>query len=214
MKMLKRSVTVALLLFVGATVGMLIAQEVMHSDSLPAAEGGTAGVVDVGAPADAQSDPGPDDAVTSAVAPEEGSTAAGPETGRPETPTAGEADVMEVDTSGPESICVVDAIYFHNTLRCRTCKNIEEAAKAVVEGTFSDEMEAGRLRWSAINMEKRRQYVEAYGLVKPTLVLVRNVDEEEVAWAALDETWGLIRYESRFTDYVENETRTFLEACP
>jgi hypothetical protein len=53
-----------------------------------------------------------------------------------------------------------------------------------------------------------------YDLVKPTLVLIRSVDGEEAGWTALDETWSLIRYESRFAEYVESETRAFLEACP
>jgi len=39
MRILTRSVTVALLLFVAATVGLLIAQEVARRDFMPIAEG-------------------------------------------------------------------------------------------------------------------------------------------------------------------------------
>ena len=143
----------------------------------------------------------------------EGSVPSNVKDGIPDTSSPPDAEAVEVTASEPESICVVDAIYFHNTLRCRTCRNIEEAAKAVVETTFSEEIESGRLRWTAINMEKQQHYVERFGLVKPTLILIRTVDEEEAAWMALDETWSLIRSEARFADYVKNETRTFLEAC-
>ena len=119
------------------------------------------------------------------------------------------------DAESPgEPVCVIDAIYFHNTVRCHTCRTIEETAKAVLEAEFSEEFTTGQMRWSTINMEQERQYVERYDLVKPTLILVRAVGEEQSDWVALDETWSLTRSEMRFADYVENEMRAFLEACP
>ena len=217
MKILKRSVTVALLLFVGATVGLLIAQEVSDTDAESVAE-----VLDVGTDEEAVAGtsvetPGqsvPDDAMEAADAAVNGPVASDLEDASPEAAPAGAAETAEVAASEAESVCVVDAIYFHNTLRCRTCTNIEESARAVVEAEFAGQFTSGRLRWLAINMEKQRQYVERFDLVKPTLILVRSVGGEETAWVALDETWSLIRYESRFAEYVEDETRAFLEACP
>ena len=132
-------------------------------------------------------------------------------------------DARDIETEPPptaiadpdvEQPCIIDAIYFHNTLRCHTCKTIEETAKAVLEAEFSEEFAVGRMRWSAVNMERQPHYVEEYDLVKPTLILVRSVGGEQTDWVALDETWTLIRSELRFADYVENETRGFLEACP
>lgn len=87
-------------------------------------------------------------------------------------------------------------------------------AKAVAEEEFAEEFASGRMRWSAVNMERQQQYVEEYDLVMPTLILVRSVGEELSGWVALDETWRLIRSESRFSDYVKSEIRDFLEACP
>jgi len=193
MKILKRSITVALLLFVGATVGLLIAQEVTLSASVSVAEGRDVDTTD---------------------AHDQDAAASSSEDVRPETKPAVEVESVDLDASEPEPTCVVNAIYFHNTLRCRTCRNIEETARAVVETEFADAIAAGRVRWSAINMERQQEYVDRFDLVKPTLVLVRSVDEAEDAWVALDETWSLIRYESRFAGYVEGETRSFLEGCP
>jgi len=193
MKILKRSITVALLLFVGATVGLLIAQEITLSASVPVTESQD---------------------VDKADAHDQDPAASSSEDVRRETKPAVEIESVDLDASEPEPTCVVNAIYFHNTLRCRTCRNIEETARAVVEATFANAIAAGRVRWSAINMERQQEYVDRFDLVKPTLVLVRSVDEAEDAWVALDETWSLIRYESRFAGYVEGETRSFLEACP
>ena len=167
MKILKRSITVALLLFVGATVGLLIAQEITLSASVSVTESQD---------------------VDTADAHDQDPAASSSEDVRRETKPAVEIESVDLDASEPEPTCVVNAIYFHNTLRCRTCRNIEETARAVVEATFANAIAAGRVRWSAINMERQQEYVDRFDLVKPTLVLVRSVDEAEDAWVALDET--------------------------
>jgi hypothetical protein len=123
-------------------------------------------------------------------------------------------DVTSVAGEDAEPVCVVDAIYFHNTLRCRTCKKIEETAHEVLTTRFADAFAEGRLRWSTVNMEKERHFVEQYDLVKPTLVLVRTVGGEAGDWVALDETWSLIGRELRFTTYVVESTTAFLGGCP
>ena len=209
MKILKRSATIALLLFVGATVGVLIAQEVSHTAADPIegdlstaeATGAVASVETSGQSAPAGVVEGPAPEAEDAAASDSGDI---------------ESEPLPAATAAPdvEQPCVIDAIYFHNTLRCHTCKTIEETAKEVLETEFSEEFAVGRMRWSAVNMERQQHYVEEYDLVKPTLILVRSVGDEQTDWVALDETWTLIRSELRFADYVENETRGFLEACP
>ena len=225
MKILKRSVTVALLLFVGATVGMLIAQEVSR---LPAVgpDGGATGQPTVSIDAQApESQEGsieapdgseeastPPNDVTDAIASQaaEAPADAQPAEAGQETPIASEGE----EAGAQEPSCEVHAIYFHNTLRCRTCKLIEATAKTAIEDAFPDALADGRLRWSAIDMQKQRHFVEQYSLVKPTLILVRMVDGLPQDWVALDETWTHIRSEVRFTLYVTDATRKFLRGCP
>ena len=210
MKISKRSITIALLLFVGTTVGVLIAQEVsqtaaestgiqLSSDSPDATD------AIVSADTSTQSAPA-DVAEVGSQGPED-SVATG-ETGIESAPSAA------TETREAQPACVVDAIYFHNTLRCRTCRTIEATAMAVLEAEFSEEFATGLIRWSAINMEEQRHFVEEFDLVRPTLILVRSVGDEQRDWVALDETWSLIGSEPRFTAYVESETRVFLEGCP
>lgn len=210
MRILKRSLTVALLLFVGATVGMLIAQEVLHPDVEPAADARSLGSdevtdAEVAAATSQQSVPY---AVEPTSAADEAAEASGSKESVPET-----APAVETAASATAS-CVVDAIYFHNTARCYTCRNIEATARAVLEAEFPVELAEGRLRWSTINMEKQRHYVDQYSLAMPTLILVRSVDDEAQDWVSLGETWALIRDESRFSMYIENSTSEFLGGCP
>ncbi len=200
MKIAKLALTVALLLFVGATVGMLVAQEITHPPAVA-----TETAPEIEAPVAETESPEP----TAVLATDP------PNTTLADTPSvAAEEDPEPAAVAAPGSACIVDAIYFHNTARCWTCKKIESTAKETLEAAFAEELAEGRLRWSAINMEKERHYVEQYSLVKPTLVLVRTVDGQPQDWVALDEAWSLIRYEARFTAYIDDSARAFLEGCP
>jgi len=212
MKHVKLTATIALLLFVGATVGVLIAQEAsqtaVESPGTQLSSGSSGGAMDATTLAEASTQ----------SAPAEMSEA---DTQEPRELTASdsgdiESEPLSTATVTPEARpdCVVDAIYFHNTLRCHTCRTIEATARAVLEAEFSEGFATGQLRWSAINMEEQRRFVGEFDLVQPTLILVRSVRSEQADWVALDETWSLIGSELRFKTYIENETRAFLAGCP
>lgn len=212
MKRLKGAVTVVLLLFVGATVGMLVAQEVSRppSEAMAGAASPERSVEERDEAASVPSKEPLQEEVGIA-------SAAGDEVTLPES-EEDDADAAPVESvtasQSAEPACIVDAIYFHNTLRCRTCRNIEETAHAVMEAEFSGAFAAGRLRWMTANMEEKQHFVEQYDLVKPTLILLRSVDGEAQDWIALDEAWSLIGRESRFSAYIVDSTLNFLGGCP
>ena len=193
MKTAKLGATIALLLFVGATVGMLIAQEVSQPKMEISENNGGLGLA----------------AETVEVPPEPS-----PSESIPEGFSAGEPAASIDAEIVTDTACVIDAIYFHNTARCWTCRKIEQDAKTIVEAEFADELAAGTLRWSAINMEEERQYVDRYELIQPTLVLVRSVGDGSEEWAALDETWALVRDETTYATYIVEGFRAFMEGCP
>jgi len=190
MKAAKLAVTIALLLFVAATLGTLIAQEIAGPGTPRIAAGGDPSMM-TGEAAGLE-DPG--FAVT-------------------EEPERSEVETQDEEEAPDEMPCAVDAIYFHNTHRCWTCQKIEQDARVIVEVEFAEELAAGKLRWSSINMEEERAYISQYDLVMPTLVLVRRVGDEAPEWIALDDTWGLIRSEPKFSMYVVSGLRAFLEGC-
>ena len=195
MNVIKRVAAIALLLFVGATVGVLIAQEVGREK--PSAE------------TEIASTPSPDDVE---AADEEISAHVASGSDSDANPQAGDPDTQTPDET--TTACVVEAIYFHNTLRCRTCRNIEQSALAAMEEAFADAFDSGQLRWMAVNMEEEPQVVEQFDLVKPSLVLMRKVDGELSDWITLEDTWVFIGREARFSLYIEESTQAFLEGCP
>jgi len=114
-----------------------------------------------------------------------------------------------------EGPCRVIVCYFHNTDRCSTCLQIEKSACETVEETFAVELASTRLTWMALNMEEpeNRPYILEFGLAMPTLIVMRLRGDAVESWIALDDTWGLIRNSFRFSLYVKDNVRLFLEGC-
>lgn len=218
MKTLRLAVTIALLLFVGATVGTLVSQEVSFARSTDAGDSAgadTLGMEDRAVVAEAPE--GSDDTANAIPVLEDTESQA-----TTTQPLDGSVVSNASDPQGPEeevaaadaAPCTVRAIYFHNTHRCYTCLKIEETAKGVLETEFADAFSNGRLEWSAINMEQERSSIATYDLSMPTLILVRFVGGEEQEWIALEDTWKLIGSEMRFAMYIEDRVQAFLGACP
>lgn len=213
MKTAKLGATIALLLFVGATVGMLIAQEVSQPKMEISENNGGLGLA--AETVEVPPEPSPSESIPEGFSAGEPAASIDAETGPDPSPDATSGDAGA--SAGPivtDTACVIDAIYFHNTNRCWTCRKIEQDAKTIVEAEFADELAAGTLRWSAINMEEERQYVDRYELIQPTLVLVRSVGDGSEEWAALDETWALVRDETTYATYIVEGFRAFMEGCP
>jgi hypothetical protein len=108
----------------------------------------------------------------------------------------------------------VIATYFHNTARCVTCRNIEDRSRGAIEAAFAAELASGQLIWRALNMEEKENehYAIDYGLPYASLVLAEVDGEREVRFKVLGQTWDFVhKRQPLLEDYVENETRAFLE---
>jgi hypothetical protein len=113
----------------------------------------------------------------------------------------------------PSSLRVI-ATYFHNTARCVTCRSIEQRSRDTIQTAFAAEIASGRLVWRTLNMEEKENehYAIDYGLPYASLVLAEMDGEREVRFKVLDQTWDLVhKKQPLLEDYVENETRAFLE---
>ncbi len=109
----------------------------------------------------------------------------------------------------------VDTFYFHRTLRCPSCNDIE-AYTAEALGHFPAERKAGTLTWSAINLddEKNRHFEKDYALEFNSVVLSRRVNGQEVAWTNLPDVWKLVGDKPTFIAYIESEIRMQLNQLP
>jgi len=126
----------------------------------------------------------------------------------------GQTDGRVVAAASASSGHRVVATYFHNTARCVTCRNIEQRSREAVEAAFAPELASGQLTWRALNMEEKENehYAIDYDLPYASLVLAEMDGEREVRFKVLNQTWDLVhKRQPLLEDYVESETRAFLE---
>lgn len=106
----------------------------------------------------------------------------------------------------------VIAYYFHRTIRCETCLEIEKQAKAVIERQFKTELDAKRLVFKPVNYQQpeNTHFLQDYKLPCPSLVLVRQKNSKDEKWTLLDDTWQLVHDPVRFNRYIETEVNKYL----
>lgn len=124
-------------------------------------------------------------------------------------PEAGSTD--SGDTSLIEDY--VTLYYFHGTIRCQTCLDMESNAKKVLETYFSSRVENGTLRWQVVNIDlpENYHYVDEYIIMYNTLVIQSYKNDEAGEWKELWEAWDLSEKGERYIQYVRDEVASFLE---
>ncbi len=107
----------------------------------------------------------------------------------------------------------VIAYYFHGNRRCRTCRTIEAYAEEAIQSGFAEEIKDGRLQWEVVNTDKpaNEHFVQDFQLVTRSLVLEERAKGTQERWKNLPRIWELARNKGAFLEYVQEETRAFLE---
>ena len=107
----------------------------------------------------------------------------------------------------------VTLYYFHGTIRCQTCLDMESNAKKVLETYFSSRVEDGTLRWQVVNIDlpENYHYVDEYIIMYNTLVIQSYKNDEAGEWKELWEAWDLSEKGERYIQYVRDEVASFLE---
>ncbi|HEY5470874.1 MAG TPA: nitrophenyl compound nitroreductase subunit ArsF family protein [Bacteroidales bacterium] len=70
----------------------------------------------------------------------------------------------------------VEVYYFHMTTRCETCKTVEAEARKNVEILYSEQFKAGKISFTALNLEEAtgRAMGEKLGVNSQTLLIVKG----------------------------------------
>lgn len=108
----------------------------------------------------------------------------------------------------------VVAYYFYGDVRCATCRKLEAYSNEAITAGFPAEIESGGLVWLAVNVDGKEDahFVDDFQLVTKAVVLVEYRDGNVARWENLDKIWTLVRNKENFVEYVQTETRGFLEA--
>ena len=70
----------------------------------------------------------------------------------------------------------VEVYYFHMTTRCVTCKTVEAEARKNVEMLYADQVKAGKISFTALNLEEAtgKSVGEKLGVNGQTLLIVKG----------------------------------------
>lgn len=70
----------------------------------------------------------------------------------------------------------IEVYYFHMTTRCVTCKTVEAEARKNVEMLYADQVKAGKISFTALNLEEAtgKSLGEKLGVNSQTLLIVKG----------------------------------------
>jgi len=99
------------------------------------------------------------------------------------------------------------AVYFHGTIRCKTCLKIEQMARDTVTSGFGGENGSGGIFWAAVNYDvpENDRYIAELQIELPSLILMEVEDGKVRRWKNLRKTWDLADDEQSFSKYVSDE---------
>jgi len=128
-------------------------------------------------------------------------------------PRAGPEVAGFPDTSPQTASTKIIVYYFHGTMRCATCLNIEDYAREAVLHGFGDALAAGRLEWRTVDVEEaeNQHFLQDFKVATRSLVVVQTRDGKQIAWKNLLDIWDLVGDKLAFTSYVQDEVRSWLE---
>jgi hypothetical protein len=111
-----------------------------------------------------------------------------------------------------DSSSAVTVYYFHRTVRCHGCQQIELMADQTIRQRFSKELEQGRLIWLVLDMDEpeNQPFVKEYDLSVSTLVLANARKKGSRDWKKLEKVWELYGDPEAFNQYVRKEIAEYL----
>ncbi|MGM0643451.1 MAG: nitrophenyl compound nitroreductase subunit ArsF family protein [Thermodesulfobacteriota bacterium] len=106
------------------------------------------------------------------------------------------------------------AYYFYTSKRCGPCTRIEKWSRDAIKQNFKDEIDAGKLQWRAINVEKpdNKHFIQDFKLYTKSVIIAEYRNGEAVRWENLEKVWNLYQDKEKYFDYVAGQTRTFMES--
>jgi hypothetical protein len=106
------------------------------------------------------------------------------------------------------------AYFFHGKKRCPACRKIETYAREAIETGFARQVSEGTVQWRVLDYEEpaNEPFVDRYGVLTSTIVLVKMKDGEEAAPVNLEQqVWDLTDDKEAFITCVQQEAATLLE---
>ena len=126
---------------------------------------------------------------------------------------AGATGAAEKKAEIPSEREKVIVYYFHGTYRCPSCTKIEKWSYEAIKDSFPKALEEDRLLWKPVNVDKpeNRHFVKEYSLFTKSLIITEVKGEKQTKWKNLDKVWRLLRDQEKFSAYVTQEVKNYMD---
>lgn len=106
---------------------------------------------------------------------------------------------------------VIEVKYFHATMRCASCIQIEDFISKTINLAFDKELKDSTLRFTTLDFmqPENEPMMEKYGFDTQALIISKVVNGKEVKFKNLDLIWDYLSDFAKFEKYVEDEIREF-----
>ncbi len=126
-------------------------------------------------------------------------------------------DIFENSVSFEKEVkpeCQMMVYYFHRTVRCPTCLEIENLTQRTLQTNFYEILKEGIIEWHAINMEdaSNQPFVERYRLTAPSLIFVRMKNGRQTQWKNLEGIWNNVEVPEYFFNFITTEIDNYLNS--
>jgi hypothetical protein len=107
----------------------------------------------------------------------------------------------------------VIAYYFHGNYRCASCTKIEKYSHDAISKYFDKEINEGFLTFETVNtdLSENKHFLQDYQLYTKSLVLISVKNNKTLKWKNLDKVWQHLNNQNDFYNYVQTETKKFLD---
>ncbi len=104
------------------------------------------------------------------------------------------------------------AYYFHGTVRCQTCLNVESYTNEALKTYFADDLADGKLEWRVVNREEppNEHFVQDYQLYSQALIIADSIPGKPSEWKNLEAIWDHAGDKAAFIEYVRTEVDQYL----
>lgn len=128
-----------------------------------------------------------------------------------QVPAGGEGAWVQGRRPEPEPQIIVT--YWHRTVRCITCRNMETMAAEVLQDEFADELATGLVAWRALDFDlpENAETAAPFGLDGPAIVIEGLDGGRRAQWRDLPLIWQFADDPVRFRAYVSHALHAAVE---
>ena len=122
------------------------------------------------------------------------------------------ADLVSIGASSDAPRHKIIAYYFHGTVRCETCLNIEHYTDEALKTYFAEELSDRKLEWRVVNREvpPNEHFVQDYGLYSQALIIIDSIPGQKAEYKNLEAMWDYAHDKPAFMEWVRGEVDQYL----